>query len=80
MIKVACKILLKKEVLDTKGRALLKLMEKEDPAIKNCFYGKYIELDIEAKDSKTALEKAKLLAQKILHNDLIENFELEIIN
>ena len=80
MIKVGCKILLKKEVLDTKGRSLLKLLQKEDSLVKNCSYGKYIELDIDSKNSQQALEKAKILAQKILHNDLIETFELEIIN
>ena len=79
MIKVGCKILLKKEVLDTKGRALLKLLQKEDSSVKDCHYGKYIELNIETKNPKQALEKAKALAQKILHNDLIETFELEII-
>ena len=80
MIKVGCKILLKKEVLDTKGRAVLKLLQKEDTSIQNCSYGKYLELDIETKEPKQALEKARILAQKILHNDLIETFELEIIN
>ena len=80
MLKVGCKILLKKEVLDTKGRSLLKLLQKEDSAVKACFYGKYIELNIDTKDTELALKKAKALAQKILHNDLIENFELEIIN
>ena len=79
MIKVGCKILLKKEVLDTKGRALLKLLQKEDSSVKNCAFGKYIELNIDTKNSQLALEKANLLAQKILHNDLIETFELEII-
>ena len=80
MIKVGCKILLKKEVLDTKGRAILKLLQKESAEIKNCFYGKYLELEIDTKDSQKALEKAKFLTQKILHNDLIESFELEIIS
>ena len=79
MIKVGCKILLKKEVLDTKGRTLLKLLQKEDSLVKDCRYGKYIELDITAENSQQALKKAKTLAQKILHNDLIESFELEII-
>ena len=80
MIKVACKILLKKEVLDTKGRTLLKLLQKEDSLVKDCRYGKYIELNINTEDSEQALKTAKTLAQKILHNDLIETFELEIIS
>ena len=79
MITVGCKILLKKEVLDTKGRTILKLLQEEDSVVKNCSYGKYIELDIDSANSQQALEKARVLTQKILHNDLIESFELEII-
>ena len=78
-MKVGCKVLLKKEVLDTKGRAILKLLQREDSLVKDCRYGKYIELDIKAKNPQQALKQAKVLAQKILHNDLIEDFELEII-
>ena len=80
MIKVACKILLKKEVLDSKGRTLLKLLQKEEALVKECRYGKSIELHIDTKDSKKALEIANRLVQGILHNELIENFELEILN
>jgi len=79
MIKIGCKVKLKPEVLDTKGRALLKLLQKENPAVKELRYGKYIELGIDEKDEKRALEQARVLAQSILHNDLIEVFELEVL-
>ena len=80
MIKVAVKIQLKKEVLDTKGRALLKLLQKKNPLVKECRYGKYIELYLEEGDSKKALEQAEEMAKNILHNDLIETFNLEVLN
>ena len=80
MIKVAVKVQLKKEVLDTRGRTLLKLLRKENPFVKECRYGKYIELHLEEKDSKKALQQADHIARNILHNDLIETFELEILN
>ena len=79
MIKIGCKVKLKPEVLDTKGRAVLKLLQKENPAVKEFKYGKYMELEIDQKDEKKALEEAQVLAQNILHNDLIETFELEIL-
>lgn len=79
MIKIAVKIQLKKEVLDTRGRVLLKLIQKEHPSIKDCFYGKYIELSIEEKDQKTALTQAEQIAKDLLCNDLIETFELEVL-
>jgi len=79
MIKIACKVKLKPEVLDTKGRAILKLLQKENPAVCEFNYGKYMELLIDEKDEKQALEQAKVLAKSILHNSLIENFELEVL-
>ena len=79
MIKIGCKVKLKPEVLDTKGRALLKLLQKENPAVKELSYGKYMELNIDQKDEKKALGQARVLAQNILHNDLIETFELEVL-
>ena len=80
MIKVAVKIQLKEEVLDTRGRTLLKLMQKENCSVKECRYGKYIELHLKEKDSKKALQQADQIARNILHNDLIETFELEVLN
>lgn len=80
MTKIAVKIQFKKEVLDTKGRTLLKFLQKENPMVQNCRYGKYIELDLKEKDSKKALKQAEQMAKNILHNDLIENFELEVLN
>lgn len=80
MIKVAVKILLKKDVLDVKGRTLLKLLQKESSFVKECRYGKYIELCLEGNDSKKALEQADQIARNILHNDLVETFELELID
>ena len=76
MTKIAVRVQLKKEVLDTKGRAILKLLKKENPLVQECRYGKHIELDIDEKDPKKALEQARQLAEKILSNSLIETFEL----
>lgn len=80
MIKIGCKILLKKEVLDSRGRAILKILEKENLQVQDCRYGKYIELTIDTKNSQEALKRAEKLAQNILHNPLVESFELEVLD
>ncbi len=80
MIKIAVKIQLKKEVLDTKGRTLLKLLQKDNPLFKECRYGKYIELELNEKDTEKALQQVKHSAKTILHNDLIETYDLEVLN
>ena len=79
MITIGCKVKLKPEVLDTKGRALLKLIHRESDKVKELKYGKYMELDIDQKEESKALEEAKTLAQNLLHNPLIETFELEVL-
>ena len=80
MTKVAIKIQLKKEVLDVKGRAILKILQKENPLVKECRYGKYIELILDEPDHEKALKKARHIVKNILHNDLIETFELEVLD
>ena len=47
MTKIAIKVQLKKEVLDTRGRTLLKLMQRKNFPVQECRYGKYIELCLE---------------------------------
>lgn len=79
MTKIAVKIQLRKEILDTKGRALLKRLQNDDLLVAECRYGKYIELHLKETDTTKALEQAKQLTKKILHNDLIETFELEVL-
>lgn len=80
MTKIAVKIQLKKEVLDTRGRTLLKLMQRENFSVQECRYGKYIELCLEEKDPEKALQQAEQIAKNILHNNLIETFDLEVLN
>ena len=79
MIKIGVKIQLKPEVLDTSGRALLKVFQAKKLPIAGCLYGKYIVLNIEESGEKKALAVAEQTARDILHNDLIETFELEIL-
>ena len=80
MTKIAIKVQLKKEVLDTRGRTLLKLMQRKNFPVQECRYGKYIELCLKEEDSEKALQQANQIAKNILHNDLIETFDLEVLN
>ena len=79
MIKVAVKIQPRKEVLDSAGRAILSLLKSRKFPVSACRSGKYIELHIDETDEKRALNIAKKTAQDILHNSLVETFEMEII-
>ena len=72
MQKAFVKVLLKKDVLDVKGRAVLQLLQREKFPVSECRFGKYIELSVEEKDPQKALHQARLMAEKFLCNPLTE--------
>jgi len=70
----------RKGVLDPQGRAVaesLKSLGFND--VKDVKVGKYIEVYIEDKEKDEALEEAKEMAKKALVNDLIEDYEIEVV-
>ena len=79
MIKVGVKIKPREEVLDSSGRAILSLLKSRKLPVSACLSGKYIELHINETDEKRALSIAEKTVNDILHNSLIETFEMEIV-
>lgn len=70
----------RKGVLDPQGRAVaenLRSLGFED--VKDVKVGKYIEVYVESKDREKAVEEAKEMARKALVNDIIEDYEFEIV-
>lgn len=78
-MRIGVKILPKKEVLDSQGRAVEKTLKQNSRDVMSCRVGKYVILEFEETDSQKALEKAKSISQFVLHNPLIESFELEVL-
>jgi phosphoribosylformylglycinamidine synthase PurS subunit len=78
-MKIGVKILPKNEVLDTQGRAVEQTLKTHGKAVQNCRVGKYVQLDVAETDPTKALAKAKEIAEFVLYNPLIENFELEVV-
>ena len=79
-MKVGITIQFRKEVLDTEGRSLLKLFQAQKLPVKACSYGKYIEIYLEETDKKKGLDIARKIAKDILSNELIETFELKVLD
>jgi phosphoribosylformylglycinamidine (FGAM) synthase PurS component len=79
MTRIAVKVLPKKEVLDTQGRAVLEVLHRDSEVIKQCQVGKLILLEMDSSDTEACLEKARVWAKKVLSNPLIEDFELEVL-
>lgn len=78
-IKVAVKILPKAAVLDSQGRAVEKTLKHHDYAVADCRVGRYVVLSFPDSNAAAATEQAKRIADFVLHNPLIESYEIEVL-
>jgi len=78
-MKIAVNVHLKKGVLDPQGKAVLHALHTlgfED--VKDVRVGKQILIDIDTENKEEAINKAKNMADKLLANPVIENYEVEV--
>lgn len=67
-------------VLDPQGRAVAESLRSLGfEGVKNVFVGRYVEVYIDNIDKESAKEMAIQMAKRALVNDLIEDFEFEIV-
>jgi phosphoribosylformylglycinamidine synthase subunit PurS len=66
----------RKVILDTQGRAVEKTLEHHGKAITQCRVGRFVELEFSDLKTDEAMARAKEIAEFVLHNPLIEDFEL----
>lgn len=79
-MKIGVKVMPRKEVLDTQGRAVEGMLKAHGHGPVACTVGKYIVLDLpEAANQDQALAKARAMAEFALCNPLIETFVLEAL-
>lgn len=78
-MKIGVKILPRAEVLDTQGRAVEGFLHRSGHAVGSCRVGKYVILDLASEAREQALAEAGKIADEILHNPLIEAYELEVL-
>lgn len=78
-MKIAVKILPKKEVLDSQGRTVAKILNNHGKKVSDCRVGRYVVLDVDETDKNKALSKAQEMAEFVLYNPLIETFEMEVL-
>ncbi len=80
MYKVRIHITLKPSILDPKGKASHGALQNLGyTQIKNVRIGKLVELEVEADDEKAAIDAAEQAAQKLLANEVMENYRIEHI-
>jgi len=80
MYKARVYITLKPSILDPKGKASLGALQSLGyERIKDVRIGKMIELDVEADSEVEALEAAEMASRKLLANEVMEDFEVVIM-
>ncbi len=79
VIVVGVKILPKKETLDVQGRAVANILKRHGYVVDDCRCGKFIRLKIATNNPQDALQKANKMAESILCNLLVEEYELEVL-
>ncbi len=73
-------ITLKESVLDPQGTTVKKVLhDMGEDMVTDLRIGKYIELKLNSKDIATAKADADRLCKKLLVNEVIETYSLEVI-
>ena len=73
-------ITLKESVLDPQGTTVKKVLhDMGEEMVTDLRIGKYIELKLNSKDLATAIEDADRLCKKLLVNEVIETYALEVL-
>ena len=76
--KFGIKVMPREVILDTEGRAIEQTLRLNKTPVAACRVGKFIELEIEGGDDE-AFARATEIAKSMLHNPLIETFEVKKI-
>lgn len=74
--KIGVRVMPREVILDTQGRAVENLLKQQHIDLNYCRVGRFVELDFKVENQDAAMKKAKLIAETVLHNPLIETFEL----
>ena len=77
-MKIMVKVMPRKEVLDSQGRAVEETLQRMGFKMDQVRVGKCIELELNG-SKEEALNEAKKIAEKVLHNPLIENYEIQVM-
>jgi phosphoribosylformylglycinamidine synthase subunit PurS len=78
-MKIRVDVMLKQGVLDPQGKAIAHALQGLGfSEVQDVRAGKVIELDVTATDPKTAEAQARLMAEKLLANLVIEDYRIHV--
>lgn len=74
-------VTLKAGVLDPAGKAVEKSLHTLGfPEVSGVRLGKYVELEVDAKDAAVAKQRVEEMCKKLLANTVVENFKVEVVS
>ena len=77
-MKISVIITLKKDVLDPQGKVIQQALDGMGyNDINEVRQGKYFEIDVDEKDSSKAIDQVKEMCEKLLVNQIIEDFKIK---
>jgi phosphoribosylformylglycinamidine synthase len=80
-LKAKVHITLKNGVLDPQGKAVENALHGLGfPGVSGVRQGKYIELDVKAKDKAAAQRDVENMCKTLLANTVIENYAVEVVD
>ena len=80
-MKAKVHITLKNGVLDPQGKAVETALHGLGfPSVSGVRQGKYIELDVKAKDKAAAQKEVENMCKTLLANTVIENYAVEVVD
>ncbi|MFD0854751.1 phosphoribosylformylglycinamidine synthase subunit PurS [Actinomadura adrarensis] len=80
MARVVVDVMLKPEILDPQGQAISrKLPQMGFEGIGAVRQGKRFELELEGEADEEALDRVRKIAETLLANPVIENFEVRVL-
>ncbi len=82
MTKIRINIALKKGVLDTQGKAIENVLNKnlDYPQLNNVRQGKFVELELPETNAEQIKKIVEEICTKLLVNTVIETYTYQIIN
>lgn len=75
-MKFGVKVMPREVILDTQGRAVEQTLSAHGFSLEKCRVGKFIEVEVPAATESEGFEAVKKMAEFVLYNPLIENFEI----
>ena len=79
MTRVVIDVMLKPEILDPQGQAILRALPSLGfAAVSGVRQGKRFELDIDGESTESALERARAIADTLLANPVIEDYRVHV--